>query len=105
MKCRINRIAFASTIIALALGIGASLQPAAAKAPCERNFQKYYSHGPSHAAFATTNGRSPGAPYTACGWSAGASSKKLAMKSAMRSCSATQKRNPSRGVCKVIHVR
>jgi hypothetical protein len=105
MKYKFNRIALASAVIALALGLGASLQPAAAKAPCEQNFQKYYSHGRSHAAFATTNGRSPGAPYTACGWSAGAPSKKLAMKSALRSCSATQRRNPSRGVCKVIHVR
>jgi hypothetical protein len=105
MKNKFNRIALASGIVALVLAFGASLQPAAAKAPCEQNFQKYYSHGRSHAAFATTNGRSPRAPYTACGWSAGASSKKLAMKSAMRSCSATQKRNPSRGVCRIIHVR
>ena len=105
MNCKINRIAFASGVIALVMGIGASLQPAAAKAPCEKNFQKYYSNGPLHAAFATTNGRSPKAPYTACGWSVGVASKKLAMMSAMRSCSATQRRNPSPGVCRIIRAK
>ena len=91
-----------SAAICLVTSLVLAAEAAAKLQPCQNGYKVYILKKPLHKAVATTGGRSLAAPSTACGFSYGYGTKRLAVSAALRQCKMVQRKNKARGTCQII---